>query len=151
MPSVPTRRAEPQQRRVTVFGAYAPCGPQAGDPRTGGASTARTGTLTAEIFLDFLWRQVGGLATPLGEVPPGFARERPCCVVLDNGSVHTSRLVKDHRPALAAAGIKEVAPYPAGLDVDLVPCHLGSALPSLRDRGCPVSRGAGYPRAGVVS
>ena len=91
----------PQQRRVNVFGAYAPFGPQARF-----VYTASTGKLTAEIFLDFLWRQVGGLATPLGEVPPGFARERPCCVVLDNGSVHTSRLVKDHRPALAAAGIQ---------------------------------------------
>ena len=96
----------PQQRRVNVFGAYAPFGPQAGDPRTGVVYTASTGKLTAEIFLDFLWRQVGGMATPLGEVPPGFARERPCCVVLDNGSVHTSRLVKAHRPALAAAGIQ---------------------------------------------
>lgn len=96
----------PQQRRVNVFGAYAPFGPQAGDPRTGVAYTASTGTLTGAVFLDFLWRQVGGRATPLGEVPPGFARERPCCVVPDNGSVHTSRLVKEHRPALAAAGIQ---------------------------------------------
>ena len=96
----------PQQRRVNVFGADAPFGPQAGDPRTGVVYTASTGKLTAEIFLDFLWRQVGGMATPLGELPPGFVRARPCCVVLDNGSVHTSRLVRDHRPALAAAGIQ---------------------------------------------
>ena len=96
----------PQQRWVTVFGAYAPFGPQAGDPRTGVAYTASTGKLSAAVFLDFLWRQVRGMATPLGELAPGFSRARPCCVVLDNGSVHTSRLVKAHRPALAAAGIQ---------------------------------------------
>ena len=95
------RYEAPQQRRVNVFGAYAPFGPQARF-----AYTTSTGKLTAQVFLDFLWRQVGGMATPPGELPPGFARERPCCVVLDNGSVHTSRLVKAHRPALAAAGIQ---------------------------------------------
>jgi putative transposase len=45
------------------------------------------------------------MTIPLGEVPPAFVRERPCAIVLDNGSVHTSRLVKDHWAALAAADI----------------------------------------------
>ena len=62
----------PQQRRVNVFGAYAPFGPQARF-----VYTASTGKLTAEIFLDFLWRQVGGMATPLGEGPPASRASAP--------------------------------------------------------------------------
>jgi transposase len=90
----------PRNRRVNAFGAYAPFGPQARF-----TSLTRTEKLTSEILLDFLWWQVGGMSTPLGVVPPGFVRERPCVVVLDNGSIHTSRLVKDHWAVLTAADI----------------------------------------------
>lgn len=94
------RYEAPRNRRVNAFGAYAPFGPQARF-----TYLTRTEKLTSETFLDFLWRQVGGMRTPLGEVPAGFTRERPCIVVLDNGSVHTSRLVKDHWAVLRAADI----------------------------------------------
>jgi putative transposase len=94
------RYEAPRNRRVNVFGAYAPCGPQA-------RFTYLTSTekFTSEVFLDFLWRQVGGMTTPLGVVPDGFVRKRPCVIVLANGSVHTSLLVKAHRAGLAAADI----------------------------------------------
>jgi hypothetical protein len=94
------RYEAPRNRRGKVFGAYAPFGPQARF-----TYLARPEKLSSEIFLDFLWRQVGGMATPLGEIPATFARERPCIVVLDNGSVHTSRLVKDQWAVLRAADI----------------------------------------------
>jgi transposase len=41
----------------------------------------------------------------LAEIPTNFVRERPCVVVLDNGTVHTSRLIKDHWDILRAADI----------------------------------------------
>jgi putative transposase len=94
------RYEAPRNRRVNVFGAYAPCGPQARF-----AYLTSTEKLTSAVFLDFLWRQVGGMTTPLGVVPRGFVRKRPCVIVLANGSVHTSLLVKAYRAALAAADI----------------------------------------------
>lgn len=94
------RYEAPRGRRVNAFGAYAPFGPQARF-----TYLTRTEKLTSAIFLEFLWRQVGGMVTPLGAVPVDFVRERPCIVVLDNGSVHTSRLVKDHWAVLRAADI----------------------------------------------
>jgi putative transposase len=94
------RYEAPRNRRVNAFGAYAPFGPQARF-----VYLTSTEKLTSEVFLDFLWRQVGGMTTPLGVVPRGFVRQRPCVIVLDNGSVHTSLLVKAHRAALATADI----------------------------------------------
>jgi transposase len=90
----------PRNRRVNAFGAYAPFGPLARF-----RSRTSTDKLTSEVFLDFLWQHVGGMPTPLGELPADFVRERPCIVVLDNGSVHTSRLVKDQWAVLRAADI----------------------------------------------
>lgn len=94
------RYEAPRNRRVNAFGAYAPCGPQA-------RFLYRTSTekFTSGVFLDFVWRQVGGMATPLGVVPADFVRERPWVIVLDNSTVHTSRLVKAQRAALAAADL----------------------------------------------
>jgi transposase len=94
------RHEAPRNRRVHAFGAYAPFGPQARF-----TYLTRTEKLSGELFLEFLWRQVGGMTTPLGELPADFVRERPCVVVLDNGSIHTSRLVKDHWAVLRAADI----------------------------------------------
>jgi DDE superfamily endonuclease len=91
----------PQRRRVNVLGAWAPLGSR---PRFAYAS--RTGKLDSAAFLDFVWRAVGGMTTPLGEVPAGFRRARRCVVVLDNYSVHHSQAVKEVLPGLAAAGIE---------------------------------------------
>lgn len=91
----------PQRRRVNVLGAWAPFGSR---PRF--AYTSRTGTLDSAAFLEFVWQDVGGMPTPLGEVPAGFRRARRCVVVLDNYSVHHSRMVTDALPGLEAAGIE---------------------------------------------
>jgi DDE superfamily endonuclease len=91
----------PQRRRVNVLGAWAPLGSR---PRF--AYTSRTGKLDSAAFLAFVWREVGGMPTPLGEVPAGFRRARRCVIVLDNYSVHRSRAVTDALPGLAAAGIE---------------------------------------------
>jgi DDE superfamily endonuclease len=91
----------PQRRRVNVLGAWAPLGSR---PRFAYAS--RTGKLDSAAFLAFVWQDVGGMPTPLGEVPTGFRRARRCVIVLDNYSVHHSQAVKDALPGLTAAGIE---------------------------------------------
>jgi hypothetical protein len=91
----------PQRRRVNVLGAWAPLG---ATPRF--AYVSRTTKLDSAAFLAFVWRAVGGMTTPVGEVPAGFRRARRCVVVLDNYSVHRSRAVQDALPGLAAAGIE---------------------------------------------
>jgi hypothetical protein len=93
----------PQRRRVNVLGAWAPLGSR---PRF--AYVSRPGKLDSAAFLAFVWRDVGGMTSPLGEVPAGYRRARRCVIVLDNYSVHHSRAVKDALPGLAAAGIELV-------------------------------------------
>lgn len=90
----------PQGRRVQVLGAWAPLG-----EHPAYAYTTTTGKVTSDLVLDFLWHQVGGMATPLGDLPDGFARTRPLVVVLDNASTHVSTLFKAHRDLLARADI----------------------------------------------
>ena len=83
----------PQRRRVNVLGAWAPLGSR---PRFAYAS--RAGKLDSAAFLAFVWRDVGGMTSPLGEVPAGFRRARRCVIVLDNYSVHHSQAVTDALP-----------------------------------------------------
>ena len=90
------RDEPPQGRRLNVPGALAPLGD---DPRL--VWTTAPGKLDAAVLLDFLWRDVAGLATAADEVPPGYRRARPLVVVLDNYSVHRSKAVKATEPALA--------------------------------------------------
>ena len=42
---------------------------------------------------------------PVSPLPADYRRARPCVVVLDNASAHTSKAVKAVLPALAAAGV----------------------------------------------
>jgi hypothetical protein len=64
-----------------------------------------THSIKAPHFLDFVWCKVAGMTTPLGQLPTGFARPRPCVIVLDNYSVHKNKEVKAFTDAFAAAGI----------------------------------------------
>jgi DDE superfamily endonuclease len=105
----------PQGRRVNVLGALAPFGSR---PRF--AYTSRTGKLDSTAFLAFVWHDVGGMATPLGDVPAGFRRARRCVIVLDNYSVHHSRVVQDALPGLAAAGIELVYLPPYSPELNLI-------------------------------
>jgi DDE superfamily endonuclease len=105
----------PQRRRVNVLGAWAPLGSR---PRF--AYTSRTGKLDSAAFLEFVWQDVGGMATPLGEVPAGFRRARRCVIVLDNYSVHHSRAVQAARPGLEAAGIELVYLPPYSPELNLI-------------------------------
>jgi len=91
----------PQGRRVNVIGAWAPLG---SEPRF--AYQSRAGKVDSAVFLAFVWREVGGLTTPPGEVPADFRQQRRCVVVLDNYSVHRSQAVTDALPCLQAAGIE---------------------------------------------
>jgi hypothetical protein len=63
------------------------------------------GKIDSATLLDFLWRQVAALPTPPAQLPADSRRARPCIVVLDNASAHTSKTVKAVLPALAAAGV----------------------------------------------
>lgn len=91
----------PKGRRLNVLGALAPGGPT---PWLVWRSTPDK--LDATVLLDFLWHDVAGLATAVGEVPSGYRRARPLVVVLDNYSVHRSKAVTAMLPALAAIGVR---------------------------------------------
>jgi hypothetical protein len=45
------------------------------------------------------------MSTPVGVVPPGYKRSKPCAVVLDNYSPHHGKEIKEQLSALEAAGI----------------------------------------------
>jgi transposase len=94
------RYEAPRNRRVNALGAWAPLG-----DRPAYSVTTTSGKITTEVVLDFLWRDLGGLATPVGELPEGFVRDRPLVVVLDNASAHTSTVFKAYRDRLAAADL----------------------------------------------
>ena len=90
--SLPGRRKQipyenPRGRRVNVLAAYAPVGPRA---ELAWRSEART--LKSEDLLEFLL---------------GLAQEAlPATVVLDNGSIHVSRVVQGARGWLAEQGLE---------------------------------------------
>ncbi len=67
--------------------------------------TSRTGTVDSAAILEFIWREVAGLPAPPQELAAGERRARPCIIVLDNASTHTSKAVKAVLPALEAAGV----------------------------------------------
>lgn len=91
----------PQNRRVNVAGAYAPYG---SSPRLAFETRRKEqGRYDAEAHLAFVRGKVAGLPA---DPPPGYVRERPCVIVLDNYSVHKSRTVKDQVPVLEAQGVR---------------------------------------------
>jgi DDE superfamily endonuclease len=116
----------PQGRRVNVIGAYFTQGPEAGrleyrswavlptsrarKPRTTpegraaaqGLTVDEVGPIDAERLVAFLWHIAGRPA----EAPPGWRRERPLVIALDNYSVHTGQTVAAARPLLAAANVE---------------------------------------------
>ena len=96
-------------------GALAPFGSR---PRL--AYTSRAGKIDSGVFLAFVWADLGGMATPLGEVPAGFRRARRCVIVLDNYSVHHSRAVQDALPGLTAAGIELFSLPPSSPELNLI-------------------------------
>jgi hypothetical protein len=91
----------PQGRRVNVIGSLAPYG---ANPRLEYAS--RTTSFKGQDVLEFIWRQIGGMNTAVGEVREGFERAKRCVVVLDNYSPHHGKEIKEHMGALVAAGIE---------------------------------------------
>jgi hypothetical protein len=95
-------RDEPAQgRRRNVLGALAPFGP---DPWL--VWTSPPGKLDATVLRDFLWHDVAGLTTAVGEVPEGDRRGRPLVVVLDNDSVHRSTAVNEAAADLVRVGVR---------------------------------------------
>ncbi len=100
------RYEAPQGRRVNVLGAFAPFGPQ---PRFVYESRlAGEGTLDGDALLDFVCREIVGLAggrAALNHVPTDYRRGRPCTVALDNYGVHHSKPGKAALPKLEALGV----------------------------------------------
>ena len=93
----------PQGRRVNVIGALASAGPA---PRLVWASRrSGQGRLDSAAFLDFVTRAVAQLPAPWDALPAAYVRPRPCTIVLDNYSVHRSKVVQAAVPALAQAGV----------------------------------------------
>ena len=90
----------PQGRRLNVLGALAP-----GEASPRLVWTCPPGKIDSAVLLEFVWREVAGLPAPPDELPPGYRRERPCVVALDNASAHPSKVVKAAIPALDAAGV----------------------------------------------
>ena len=92
----------PEGRRVNVAGAYAPYDPAG--PRLSFASRRKEdGRYDAAAHLRFVREQVAGMPA---DAPPDYRLPRPCVIVLDNYSVHRSRVVTEQTEALAAAGIR---------------------------------------------
>ena len=93
----------PQGRRVNVIGALAATGPR---PRLVWTSRrSGQGRLDSAAFLDFVARDVAALPAAWDALPPGYVRDLPCTIVLDNYSVHRSQAVKAAAPVLARAGV----------------------------------------------
>ena len=69
-----------------------------------GLGVEEIGPITSERLLEFIWK-VAGRGCDTGE---GWKRERDLVVVLDNDSVHTSKVVKEAKGALEAAGVQLV-------------------------------------------
>lgn len=115
----------PQERRGHTLGAFFSHGPCAGRflletcasvpksrakrPRKSLEERARehglipeeVGKIDGERFVRFVWK-VAGRPEPC---PPGWKRERPLFVVLDNYSVHKSQPVQQERAAWEAADV----------------------------------------------
>jgi DDE superfamily endonuclease len=91
----------PEGRRVNAIGAVAPFGDE---PRL--VYTSRTTSFKGQDVLEFIWREVGRMSTPIGVVPEGFERSRRCMVVLDNYAPHHGKEIREQTSALEAAGIE---------------------------------------------
>ncbi len=68
---------------------------------TQGLTPEDVGVIDSEVFLAFVWQLAG---RPL-DAPPGWKRERPLAVVVDNYSVHKGDRVRAEWAALQAADI----------------------------------------------
>ena len=66
-----------------------------------GLGVEEIGPITSERLLEFIWK-AAGRGRDGGE---GWKRERDLVVVLDNYSVHTSKVVEEAKGALEAAGV----------------------------------------------
>jgi putative transposase len=91
----------PEGRRVNAIGALAPFGEE---PRLTYAT--RTTSFKGGDVLEFIWREVGRMSTPVGVVPEGFTRDKRCVVVLDNYAPHHGPQMREQTNALEAAGIE---------------------------------------------
>ena len=67
-----------------------------------GLCASELGVLNAELLIDFIWQIAG---RPAGACP-GWRREKPLCIVLDNYSVHKSARFEEERAKWHAANIE---------------------------------------------
>jgi hypothetical protein len=90
----------PQGRRINVVGALAPFG---SNPRL--VYRSRAGKIDSSVLLSFLWHDLAGMTTPVGQVPENYQAGRLRVIVMDNYSVHRSQEVKAQLAALQAIGM----------------------------------------------
>jgi hypothetical protein len=96
------RYEAPQGRRVNVVGAWAPYAPDG--PRLVFESRCREqGRYDGAAHLRFVQQVVAQVPA---ERTADWQRARPCVVVLDNYSVHHSRVVTAAEPDLRASGVQ---------------------------------------------
>jgi DDE superfamily endonuclease len=118
----------PQERRLNTLGAYFSHGPCAGAfvfetwatvpksrakrprksmksmeerAREHGLLADEVGTIDGPRLVRFLWK----VAERPASCPPGWKRERPLVIALDNYSVHKSHVVQEEVAALEAADV----------------------------------------------
>jgi hypothetical protein len=109
------RHEAPAGRRVNVVGAWAPFAPE-GAHLVFATRRSDADKYDAAAHLQFVERQVAGLPEVL---PDGYARPRPCVIVLDNYAVHHAQLVKQRSAALKMAGVSFffIPPYSPELNL----------------------------------
>jgi len=94
-PTLPTAEPGPLSQQEKLAAAFAN---RAAKHRV---QASDFGIIDGEVLVAFLWKISG---RPEG-APPGWCRERPLYVVLDNYSVHKGSAVQQALPAWNAAGI----------------------------------------------
>jgi putative transposase len=96
------RYEAPEGRRVNVVGAWAPEHP-AGPHLVVETRRREQGRYDAAAHLRFVTEGVAGLP-PLP--PPGYRRQRPCVIALDNYSVHHAQVIQAAGPRLVEQGVQ---------------------------------------------
>ena len=98
-----------------MVGAWAPFAPD-GPHLVFRTRRSDAGKYDAAAHLQFVERQVAGLPEVL---PDGYARPRPCVIVLDNYAVHHAQLVKERAATLKTAGVSFffIPPYSPELNL----------------------------------
>lgn len=127
-----------QGRRVNVVGALAPFAPE-GPRLVWESRQAAQSRYDGAAHVRFVREVVAGLPAVL---PAGLSRLRRCVIVVDNYSVHHSKVVQAQVPALTAAGVEFFFLPPYSPELDLIePVWRQVKYQQLPDRSHPTATG----------